>query len=431
MAPNREQSSHDWNLKSIAELASDKRNSIAIGPFGSDLVREDYRDQGVPVVFVRDVRRQSFKWVSNVFVEPEKAAKLKAHRVKPGDVVVTKMGLPPGISARYPDSMPPGVITADIIRIMPDKESVDSEFLTALLNSTFVQRQVFQRTAGQTRPKLTLQDYKTIHVYLPSMQEQHRIASILSTWDKAIATTERLLENSQKQKRALMQRLLTSRARLNGSGRAWTKVTIRQMGTVLSGGTPDTTKQQYWDGGIPWATPTDITALNDDRFISSTARTITDMGLKHSSATLVPANSLIVCTRATVGWLAINTVPMATNQGFKNLIPNGSFDSTFLFYLFLHNRTVFQRYANGSTFLELSKKDFEKLQFACPELSEQRKISETLVGAEQLVRSFRRLLATLRSQKNALMQQLLSGARRVSFEKNKSDLPHRLGGSPL
>ena len=203
-----------WQDCKVGELARDERNSFVIGPFGSDLVQADYRESGVPVVFVRDIKRSRFHWISDVYVSDQKAEALKAHSARDGDLVITKMGLPPGIAAVYPESSPAGVITADIIRLRPDSQKVHSSFLCELLNSYDIRKQVYERTAGQTRPKLTLADYKTIRLSLPPLPEQKKIAQILSTWDKAITTTEQLLANSQQQKKALMQQLLTGKQRL-------------------------------------------------------------------------------------------------------------------------------------------------------------------------------------------------------------------------
>ena len=204
----------DWTTYRVSDLAKSERNSFVIGPFGSDLVQSDYRTNGVPVVFVRDIKRSKFEWISNVFVDQEKAEKLKAHAVISNDIIITKMGLPPGLAAVYPENLPDGIVTADIIRLRPNHDVVDSIFLCELLNSHLVQKQVYERTAGQTRPKLTLADYKTLQFRLPFLPEQKKIAKILSTWDQVISTTEQLLANSQQQKKAVMQQLLTGKKRL-------------------------------------------------------------------------------------------------------------------------------------------------------------------------------------------------------------------------
>lgn len=258
---------------------------------------------------------------------------------------------------------------------------------------------------------------KSIQVPVPPLSEQQKIAQILFTWDKAIATTEQLLANSQQQKKALMQQLLTGKKRLlddNGvrfSGE-WVETSIEQMGKVVSGGTPDTNNKSYWDGGIQWLTPTDVTALTS-RFVKKTTRTISEAGVKNSSATILPKGSLMICTRATIGALAMSTTEICTNQGFKNIIPSKDFEVEFIYYAVVFNTKELFRKASGSTFLELSKKDFEKIKIKTPLLNEQQKIAAVLSSADEEISALEQKIAHLKQEKKALMQQLLTGNRRV------------------
>ena len=260
---------------------------------------------------------------------------------------------------------------------------------------------------------------KTFSVPVPPLPEQKKIAQILSTWDKAITTTEQLLANSQQQKKALMQQLLTGKKRLlddNGVrfSREWRETSIEEMGKVVSGGTPDTNNKDYWDGGIQWLTPTDVTALRS-RFVNKTTRTISESGVKNSSAAILPKGSLMVCTRATIGALAISTTETCTNQGFKNIIPSKGFEVEFIYYAMVFNTKELLRKASGSTFLELSKKDFEKIKIKSPLLAEQQKIAAVLTTADQEIDSLQQKIEALKQEKKALMQQLLTGKRRVKL----------------
>ena len=250
---------------------------------------------------------------------------------------------------------------------------------------------------------------------VPPLPEQQKIVRILSTWDKAIATVEKLIENSKAQKKALMQQLLTGKRRLPGFTGGWQKTAIKQMGQVLSGGTPDTQIPEYWNGDVLWTTPTDITALRT-RYISDTVRRITQKGVRSSSASLLPSGALLICTRATIGYLAIAEREITTNQGFKSLIPKPDFDSDFLYYLFSYRKHQFVRFACGSTFLELSKKDFEKQVFLVPPLKEQEKIANILAKNDRGLFNLEETRARFIREKKALMQQLLTGKRRVKVD---------------
>ena len=191
----------------------------------------------------------------------------------------------------------------------------------------------------------------------------------------------------------------------------WSVKKLGELGDIVSGGTPDTNNSDYWDGTVLWLTPSEVSALSN-RFITTTIRKITNKGLKQSSAKLLPINSLIICTRATIGDCCINKAPMCTNQGFKNIIVKNN-DVNFLYYLVTKNKKELIRKACGSTFLEISKKDIENLKFAIPSLPEQEKIAEILSCWDDGIEKLSALIEKKKIQKKALMQQLLTGKHRL------------------
>lgn len=192
----------------------------------------------------------------------------------------------------------------------------------------------------------------------------------------------------------------------------WEVKKIKEIGDVSSGGTPDTTTLDYWGGDINWCTPTDITALSD-KFIGATKAKITEKGLKNSSAKLLPPFSIIVCTRATIGKVAMNTVPMSTNQGFKNIIPK-NIDTDFLYYKILSEDKGLIKIANGSTFLEVSKTDFDNYSISIPPQQEQQKIAEILSTWDEAITNCKTTIKTLKDRNKGLAQQLLTGKKRLS-----------------
>ncbi len=192
----------------------------------------------------------------------------------------------------------------------------------------------------------------------------------------------------------------------------WSVKKISDLGNVVSGGTPDTNNPEYWDGNVLWVTPSEVSTLSN-RFISNTERKITEKGLKESSAKLLPINSLIICTRATIGDCCINKVPMCTNQGFKNIIvKNNNVD--FLYYLITKNKNELIRKACGSTFLEISKKDIDNLKFAIPPLPEQEKIARILGTWDEAIEKLSSLIEQKKNLKKGLMQRLLTGKTRLN-----------------
>ncbi|WP_229616497.1 restriction endonuclease subunit S [Vibrio parahaemolyticus] len=340
----------------------------------------------------------------------------------PNDILMNIVGPPLGKIAMLGSEYPEYNMNQAVLIYRCKEQLIDNGYFLSFLGSELAQQWLQSRskkTSGQQN--LTIQLCKELPTPVPPLPEQRKIAKTLSTWDKAIATTEKLIETSKQQKKALMQQLLTGKKRLVNpeTGKVfegkWEEVKVSQFGSVVSGGTPSTENSSYWNGNVHWVTPTDITKLST-RTINKTARTITEQGLKNSSAKLVPAGSLLVCTRATIGEIAISQHEMCTNQGFKNLIPNKRTNIDFLYYLMCFEKHKLLSKASGSTFLELSKKDFEHIRFVVPKVKEQQKIASVLIVADKEVEVLEAKLAHFKQEKKALMQQLLTGKRRVKVD---------------
>lgn len=200
----------EWAAKTLKDVSQ----ASTIGPFGSDLVANDYRTVGVPVVFVRDIKVSGFEWNSRVYVTPEKSKALVSHSVMVGDVVLTKMGFPPCVATVYPKWMPSGVITADVIRLRINSAVAESRWVAAALNSHASSLQVQAITGGVTRPKVTLRDVRSLVIAVPPLPEQ---SQILAAYDRLIArgAAENLTLHSLRQaKSGLMDDLLTGRVRV-------------------------------------------------------------------------------------------------------------------------------------------------------------------------------------------------------------------------
>lgn len=193
----------------------------------------------------------------------------------------------------------------------------------------------------------------------------------------------------------------------------WRQVKIGEVASVVSGGTPPTDDLSYWNGNIDWITPTEITKIKGKYILPGTGRKITESGLRDSSATIIPANSLILCSRATVGDCAINLKPITTNQGFKNLIPMDTILVDFLYYKICLSKNILRRLSSGSTFLEFSKKDIEKLKLLLPPLPEQKRIVSVLETWDEAVEKLARKIEVKRNIKKSLMQKLLTGKVRL------------------
>lgn len=193
----------DWRVFSAEELTSGHRGDIAIGPFGSNLTTKDYRTSGAPLVFVRNVRARDFH-VGAQFVSPAKALELRAHQVVDGDVLMTKMGDPPGDTAVYRGE--PGIITSDVLRLRPGSEH-DPRFLSLALGGDRVRAQILSITSGVAQKKISLARFRsTIRVELPDREVQVR------RFDAFAERTEELERAEDARRRAAVRGLALRRA---------------------------------------------------------------------------------------------------------------------------------------------------------------------------------------------------------------------------
>jgi len=170
-----------WSEISVSALAKAGRGTFSNGPFGSNLLTSELTKSGVPVIYIRDIRNAEYKRVSKVCVTEEKAAELKTCQTLPGDVLIAKVGDPPGVSAVYPAAQPLGIITQDVIRIRPELDAVNPSFLSGYLNSAYGKRKIREITVEATRARFGLTDFKKQKIPLPPVALQRRFAAMVES----------------------------------------------------------------------------------------------------------------------------------------------------------------------------------------------------------------------------------------------------------
>jgi type I restriction enzyme S subunit len=184
----------------------------------------------------------------------------------------------------------------------------------------------------------------------------------------------------------------------------WEDSNLSKIAQIVGGGTPDTSVLEYWHGNIQWFTPTEIKT----KYATNSQRTITESGLKNSSAKVLPVGTLLFSSRATVGDVSIAKKECTTNQGFQSMIVDGNNNHEFLYYWILRNKKVFLEKASGSTFLEISKKEIEKLALKRPCLEEQNKIANFLTAIDDKITATQTQLQAVKQYKQGLLQQIFS-----------------------
>ena len=190
---------------------------------------------------------------------------------------------------------------------------------------------------------------------------------------------------------------------------SWEWTNVKKLGGIVSGGTPSTKNSEYWGGKVIWFAPSDLTGYKS-KFIARGAKTLTDKGLAKSSARVMPAGSVMFSSRAPIGYVAINSEPSATNQGFKSIVPHPELFNEYIYYYLKVAKSIAETRATGTTFKELSGSAFGALPIPIAPATEQRRIVERV---EALFEEIDRGVESLRTAKNSITlyrQSLLKSA---------------------
>ncbi|WQY48020.1 restriction endonuclease subunit S [Helicobacter pylori] len=190
----------------------------------------------------------------------------------------------------------------------------------------------------------------------------------------------------------------------------WQRVRLGDVAEIIGGGTPSTQITSFWNGSINWFTPTEIGIT---KYVYKSQRTITPLGLKKSSAKLLPIGTILLTSRASIGDCAILKVVATTNQGFQSLIPLEKINNEFLYYLILTLKNKLLELASGSTFLEVSPNKIKNLLIPLPPLNEQIAIANILSDLDHYLYSLDALILKKESVKKALSFELLSQRKRL------------------
>lgn len=268
--------------------------------------------------------------------------------------------------------------------------------------------------SGSTQKYITLDFLRNLQIPLPPLVEQEKIAEILGTWDTQIQNYESLIKEKQTLKKGLCQTLLTAKTRLKGFSEDWEVGKLSDVCQKMqTGGTPKTTNKKYYGGQIPFVKIADMTMSG--KYLVETATTITEEGLRNSSAWLVSENNILYAMYASFGFVSINRVKVATSQAIMCISPKKNLiHLEYMFYILANLQNKIQKYVETGTQGNLNAKNMKSLQIPLPPLAEQEKIAEILSEADNEIMLLEQKLESLKSQKKGLMQKLLSGKIRVA-----------------
>jgi len=314
-----------------------------------------------------------------------------------------------------------GQICSTGFAVLSSKNSIFPRYLFYTLFTKTVIDQCNKMMMGGQYPALNQSQVAKIEIPLPPLPEQKKIAEVLGTVDKALEKVNEVIEKTQRLKRGLMQRLLTegighSEFKETEIGRIPKEWEIIKLGDIsldlIGGGTPSTSKPTYWDGDIAWMTSAHI----NGREISSGQRYITKEGLENSATNLIPKGNLLIASRVGIGKVAINKIDIAISQDLTGVVINKEKAiPDFLYWIFVNNEKKLKSLAQGSTIKGVLREDLGNLNLPIPPMAEQRKIAEVLGAVDERLNMLRKRKERLERIKKGLMEELLTGKRRVKI----------------
>lgn len=410
-----------WTRVAVGELVKNGEASLQTGPFGTQLSAAEYVAEGIPVINVRNVGFGEVRDADLEYVSEAKAEQLHHHILRQGDIVFGRKGAVER-HALIQAAQDGWVQGSDCLRLRLKSPRFHERFVSFYLRTQAHQDWMQALCAfGATMSSLNQDIVNRIQLPCPPLPVQEKVVALLGAYDDLIANNQRriaLLESMAEEiYREWFVRMRFPGAQPDtfdkGIPPGWTNELIGTAFKFYGGATPSKDVNRYWkDGDVQWFTPTDITGA-EGVFLESSAEHCTEEGLSACSATLFPAYSVMMTSRATIGAIGINTEPACTNQGFITCIPNERYPLTYLYHWLKLAKPHFEMLSGGATFAELTKGTFKRVRILTPDgavvADFERRVRPMFDEMEALLKSNKRL----KSMRDALLPRLISGKLRV------------------
>lgn len=418
---------HCLKIGSGATPRGGKEAYLAEGPFS--LIRS------------QNVLNERFSLGGLAFISQEQADQLSNVEVQPGDVLLNITGDSVARVCQVDPAVLPARVNQHVAIIRPKPEVIDPQFLRYFLVSPEMQAHMLGLAAsGATRNALTKGMIEKLEVPAVPIVEQRAIAATLGALDDKIELNRAMNATLEAMARALFRdwfvdfgptrakaegrapylspelwSLFPDRLDAEGKPEGWKVSTIGDEVRVVGGSTPSTKEPGFWDGGINWSTPKDLSTLAAPVLLE-TSRTITAAGLAKISSGLLPVGSLLLSSRAPIGYLAIAEVPVAINQGFIGMICDKRVSNFFVWLWTLESMEAILAKANGSTFQEISKGNFRPLPVIVPPEPVLHAFDAITQRLYERIASNERESRTLAETRDTLLPRLMSGEIHVQSE---------------
>ncbi|MBQ4527905.1 MAG: restriction endonuclease subunit S [Clostridia bacterium] len=415
-----------WEVCKIKHFAEGE-DGVKIGPFGSALTNRLINDGDYNVYSQANLIGADFS-KTNHTINEETFAQLNNYEVLPGDICVSMMGTI-GKCKVVPDGIKQGIMDSHLIKIRLDS-TVNPKFFEYVYdkdNSGVCFVQMKMESKGSIMDGLNSKIVKNLLFPLPPIEEQDFIVKYLEEKcgkiDSLIAVKEKSNALLKEQRQSIIYEAVTkglnSDVPMKYSGiewigdvpETWDVKKIKYCFDLVAGATPKSSNSEYWDGNIVWITPADY--KTEDVFIEKGHKNITDEGMQSCATTLIPENCIIFSKRAPVGLVAINRVPLCTNQGCISCIPHNDISSKFYYYVMSVFTEQFELFASGTTFKEISADSFANFLLPNTTFDEQVEIvnylDEKCAELDTIIKSNRTIIEKLKEYRKSIIFEAVTG----------------------
>lgn len=376
----------------LAFIVDNRGKTVPTAPYGHKLIATNCVTNNTLFPVYEKVRYLSDETYNTWF---------RAHPI-PGDILFVNKGTP-GRVCMVPDPVD-FCIAQDMIALRADETKIYNRYLFAVLRSREIQQQIYNTSVGDVIPHFKKQFLDQLLIPVPDWSTQKNIGDYYYILSYKNELNNKINENLERQAQAFYQELFIENANPN-----WKQGRISALGTVVGGSTPSKAKPEYYTSqGIAWITPKDL-SVNKAKFISHGENDITELGLKNSSASIMPKGTVLFSSRAPIGYIGIAAGEVTTNQGFKSVIPRPEIGTAFVYYFLKHSLPVIEGMASGSTFKEVSGTTMKNVPAVIPDsetLTQFNDFCKPIFAQQQILEEQNQLLATLR---DSLLPKLMSG----------------------
>ena len=367
-----------------------------------------YIKTGITLIRSQNIHDFYFSHDGLAHINDEQAAKLNGVRLEEDDVLLNITGDSVARACKVDNSVLPARVNQHVCIVRGDKRKVLSSYVLYYLQMKKPEL-LMMASSGATRNALTKGMIEELELDLPSLQEQKKIVSLLDDIQCKILNNNRINRNLSEQAQAYFDELF-----IQNASAEWKEGTLSDVGSIVAGGTPFKSNQEYYtDNGIAWITPKDL-SVDKSVFISHGENDITELGLQKSSATMMPAGTVLFSSRAPIGYIAIAANDICTNQGFKSVVPNDNVGTSYVYYLLKQLLPTIENMASGSTFKEISGSAMKIVPIAIPDDETLKRFSDFCDPIMKQIQKNEQESKRLVELRDSLLPKLMSGDLDVS-----------------